>query len=113
MGYIRAEDVLPSEVLTLVQEYVDGEMLYIPKKNPGRNQWGSLSGIRDTLKCRNKQIFEDSQNGSSVTYLAQKYFLSEKSIRKIIRDNRPSNGKNAAGPQGGYVDEPREQTKDI
>ena len=35
MGYIRAEDVLPSEVLTLVQEFIDGQMLYVPKKDAG------------------------------------------------------------------------------
>ena len=33
MGYIRAEDVLPSEVLALVQKYVEGQMLYVPKKD--------------------------------------------------------------------------------
>ena len=33
MSYIRAEDVLPSDVLAVVQNYVDGEMLYVPMES--------------------------------------------------------------------------------
>lgn len=32
MCYIKAKDVLPLEVIELIQQYVDGEYLYIPKK---------------------------------------------------------------------------------
>ena len=32
MSYIRAEEVLPKELLASVQQYVDGQMLYIPRK---------------------------------------------------------------------------------
>lgn len=90
MGYIRAEDVLPSEVLALVQKYVEGQMLYVPKKDFHRSGWGSLSGARSSLKCRNDKIYEEYKAGSDVQRLAEKYFLSVKSIQKIIRDQRPS-----------------------
>lgn len=56
MGYIRAEDVLPSEVLTLVQEFIDGQMLYVPKKDAGRNTWGSISGTKEYLEYRNTWV---------------------------------------------------------
>ncbi len=79
MGYIRAEDVLPSEVLTLVQEFIDGQTLYVPKKDAARNTWGSVSGAREYLAYRNAQIH----------LLAEKYCLSEKSIQRIIRDSNP------------------------
>ncbi|MDE7352054.1 MAG: hypothetical protein K2O06_03275 [Acetatifactor sp.] len=90
MGYIRAEDVLPSEVLALVQKYVDGQMLYVPKKDYHRNRWGSLSGARSSLKCRNDKIYDEYKAGRDVKDLAGKYFLSVKSIQKIIRDQKPS-----------------------
>lgn len=36
MCYIKAKDVLPLEVIELIQQYVDGEYLYIPKKEERR-----------------------------------------------------------------------------
>lgn len=32
MGYIRAEEILPKEVVALIQQYVDGQTIYIPRK---------------------------------------------------------------------------------
>ncbi len=32
MSYIRAEEILPEEVLASIQQYVEGQMIYIPKK---------------------------------------------------------------------------------
>lgn len=89
MGYIRAEDVLPPELLARVQQYVDGRTLYIPKKN-ARSDWGSVSGARSALECRNARIQADFQAGDSVRTLTERYFLSEKSIQRILRSRKPS-----------------------
>ncbi len=37
MSYLRAEEILPKEVLELVQQYVSGKAIYIPcrEKQPG------------------------------------------------------------------------------
>ena len=40
MGYIRAEEILPVEVIELIQQYVDGETIYIPRKSAHRQAWG-------------------------------------------------------------------------
>ncbi len=32
MKYIKATDVLPVEILEIIQEYIDGEYIYIPRK---------------------------------------------------------------------------------
>lgn len=32
MKYIKAQDVLPEEIVKIIQEYIDGEYLYIPRK---------------------------------------------------------------------------------
>lgn len=87
MGYIRAEDILPPDVLAMVQEYIDGEMLYVPKKRSDRNNWGSVSGMKEYYTTRNAMICAEAARGVSVRQLAEKYFLSEKSIQRIIRGN--------------------------
>ena len=32
MRYIKAEDILPEEIVELIQQYVDGETIYIPAR---------------------------------------------------------------------------------
>lgn len=84
MGYIKADEVLPMEIIELIQRYVDGESIYIPRKENQRKEWGSNTLIRQELKDRNNQIFKDYQNGYKVRDLSDKYFLSEKSIQRIL-----------------------------
>lgn len=102
MGYIRAEEVLPSNVLAMVQEYIDGQMLYVPKKAPERDKWGSVSGTKAYLQDRNTRIYDEYQAGSSVKLLSEKYFLSEKSIQRILRASRPSRSAQSS-EQGGEI----------
>ncbi|MEN6315644.1 MAG: CD3324 family protein [Clostridiaceae bacterium] len=84
MKYVNAQKVLPEEVIEIIQEYIDGEFLYIPRKNGNEKSWGEKSGARETLSERNKIIFGDHKAGASVPELSQKYFLSEQSIRRIV-----------------------------
>lgn len=42
MGYIRAEKILPIEIVELIQEYVDGENIYIPKKKGTHRNGGKI-----------------------------------------------------------------------
>ena len=85
MGYIRAEEILPLEVIELVQQYVDGESIYIPRKEAHRQAWGTGTQIKQELFMRNEQIYMDYLAGSKTSELACKYFLSEKSIQRILR----------------------------
>lgn len=85
MGYKRAEEILPAEIIELIQQYVDGQTIYIPKKADSRKEWGESTSIRQELTERNRQIFEDYREGKTVAELAENYFLSEKSIQRIIR----------------------------
>ncbi len=43
MGYVKATDVLPEEVLDLIQKYVEVEYIYIPKKECNRKLWGETT----------------------------------------------------------------------
>lgn len=40
MRYEKAQDILPEEILQIVQEYIDGEYLYIPRKEENKKTWG-------------------------------------------------------------------------
>ena len=93
MGYMRAEEVLPPDVLALVQTYVDGKLLYVPKKSCSRGNWGSVSGTKEYYVNRNAAICAEFASGISCCALAEKYFLSEKSIQRILRSQKPSCGK--------------------
>ena len=86
MSYKRAEEVLPMEVLELIWKYVDGENLYIPRKQENKKEWGNTTGIRQELQARNEAIYDDFKKGYAIRMLAVKYYLSEKSIQRIIRE---------------------------
>ncbi|EOS27803.1 MAG: hypothetical protein HFH79_09825 [Lachnospiraceae bacterium] len=85
MGYIKAETVLPAEIIELIQQYVDGKNIYIPRKAASRQEWGTGTRIRQELLARNQQIYADYLAGSRTSELASKYCLSEKSIQRILR----------------------------
>ena len=86
MGYIRAEEILPIELIELIQQYVDGESIYIPRKAAYRQAWGTSTQTRQELLMRNQQIYEDYLAGIKSADLACKYYLSEKSIQRILRE---------------------------
>lgn len=88
MGYRKAEEILPMDIIELIQRYVDGENIYIPRKENQRKEWGNKTMIRQELEERNIQIFTDFQKGYKVQDLSIKYFLSEKSIQRILRKMR-------------------------
>ena len=66
MKYIKAQDVLPEDILKMIQEYVDGEYLYVPRKKGNQRYL----------------------NGITIPILAEEYYLSEKSIRRIISEQK-------------------------
>ena len=85
MSYIKAEEILPEELIRQIQEYADGVYIYIPRKPGTRHKWGEDTGYRSELKERNAQIQNDYASGISVPVLSRKYHLSEKSIRRILQ----------------------------
>jgi len=85
MSYIRAEQILPRELIEMIQSYVDGENIYIPRKDNKRRECGDGTEIRQELENRNRMICCDFSEGLSVQELAVKYYLSIKSIQRILR----------------------------
>lgn len=88
MRYVKALDVLPAEVVKIIQEYVDGEYLYVPIKNENHKSWGEKSGIKSTLKIRNNEIYKKYLSGATINSLTKEYYLSEQSIRRIISQKK-------------------------
>ncbi|MBD5508349.1 MAG: hypothetical protein HDR05_09970 [Lachnospiraceae bacterium] len=86
MSYKRADDILPENILEILQTYVSGEAIYVPKKKECRKRWGSSTGVNEKLRIRNEQILEQYQKGTSTKELAQRYYLTEKSIQRILRE---------------------------
>ena len=84
MGYKRAEQILPPEILAQIQEYVDGECIYIPRKEENRKSWGETTDTKRALKERDGEIYHAYIGGISRQELATRYYLSEKSIERII-----------------------------
>jgi hypothetical protein len=76
MSYINAESVLPKEVISMIQQYVDSKPLYIPRKNENKKSWGENNGTRETLKKRNNEIYTKYLNGVKIFELTRIYYLS-------------------------------------
>ena len=94
MSYIRADKILPKELVEAIQQYVDGETVYIPKKE--RQGWGSRTAAGAFFSARNKRIYDAFCNGASIRELARDYSLSEKSIQRILREKRLASAKQDA-----------------
>lgn len=88
MRYIKAEQVLPEEVIELIQQYVDGQTIYIPRKADQRQSWGEKSGYREELRLRNEQLCRAYRDGMGIPELAECFGLSEKSVRRILRNKK-------------------------
>jgi Mor family transcriptional regulator len=85
MGYVHALEILPEGLIEAIQEYVDGQVIYIPKIKSKMCKWGEKTETKAYLKKRNFQIYNSYKNGTNVCELSEKYFLTPKSIQRIIR----------------------------
>lgn len=86
MSYVNAEDVLPKHLVEEIQKYVDGQLIYIPRKMENSLAWGEKKGTKEELLKRNQEIIDYYKDGHTVEELSKLFFLSEKRIRGIIHD---------------------------
>lgn len=90
MSYVKAQCVLPREILELVQEYAEGQYLYIPKKDENRKSWGTNTNFKHEVKLRNRAIYTRYISGCSTSELAEEFYLSTKSIQRIVLQEKKS-----------------------
>lgn len=88
MGYKNANRALPRKLLCAVQKYIDGEYIYIPRKEDRKQLWGANTDTRKNILERNREIVTKRLAGHSVKDLAEQYYLSPKTIYKIINTAR-------------------------
>lgn len=67
MSYIKAEEILPEELIRRIQEYIDGEYIYIPRKPGTRYAWGQKTDYKAELRIRNDRIRNDYASGAKTT----------------------------------------------
>lgn len=84
MRYRNSADVLPEELICELLKYVEGELLYIPQREP-RKAWGMNSGSRQYYSKRNEEIVSLYQSGKGIQQLSEAYNLSYDTIRKIVK----------------------------
>lgn len=84
MRYVKAETVLPDNLVREIQKYIQGEYVYIPSETTTRKKWGEKSGNRDYIRNRNEDIKSKHRSGYAVADLAEEFFLSIDSIKKIV-----------------------------
>lgn len=90
MSYKKANIVLPIELVEQIQNYIDGEYIYIPRKTGNKQSWGSNTDTKRELAARNKEIYKQHLAGLTINLLAEKYYLAEKSIERIISEQKQS-----------------------
>lgn len=76
MNYKKGSEVLPAHLLKEIQKYVDGSLIYIPKKS-SRAGWGSVSGARQAIDMRNQRINQLFKEGISIQELSKMFHLGE------------------------------------
>ncbi|NQD66575.1 hypothetical protein HP456_11660 [Bacillus haikouensis] len=84
MSYVKANHILPEDLLKELQKYVQGKTLYIPKEKCNHQEWGSRSGERKRIDQRNRRIKEQFNSGTTIIQLANDYFLSTETIKSIV-----------------------------
>lgn len=86
MGYKNAVNVFPADLLEAIQQYIEGEYIYIPRKAENKKRWGEVKNSRQYIQERNEIIFSQYQDGISVENIANCNYLSPKTIYKILAD---------------------------
>ena len=79
MRYVRAQDILPQDLLDQLQQYIDGE---------NRLSWGDRTHSKQETSARNREILRRALAGESPAQLAEVYFLTEKTIRRILSQEK-------------------------
>ena len=87
MKYENAKDILPASLLEEVQKYAEGKVIYIPKCTKTRG-WGEASGYREKLNKRNSLICNKYSVGRSILEIAEEFYLSPETVKKIVYGNK-------------------------
>lgn len=71
MSYVNADDVLPKILVKEIQKYVDGQLIYIPRKDENSLSWGEKNGTKEKLAERNQMIVNRYYSGQTIAELSK------------------------------------------
>ncbi|MFD0619633.1 hypothetical protein ACFQZR_19365 [Paenibacillus sp. GCM10027629] len=54
MKYSKAEFIFPEELLRIIQEYVQGELVYIPKPKEAHLKWGEKTLSKSMVSSKRR-----------------------------------------------------------
>lgn len=69
MSYIKAEEVLPQNLIEAIQQYVNGKAIYIPVSE--KQEWGSRTDAKVYYQKRNQKIYKEHCNGHTARDLVE------------------------------------------
>ena len=78
MRYQKANEILPKELVELIQSYMDGGYVYIPRKEENRKSWGETSSARKEIQAGN----EGTGAGGTVLSVGEEYPANSASGKK-------------------------------
>ncbi len=84
MSYVNGKEVLPEDILSEIQKYFGGGLIYIPLPEGERCKWGSRTNIKKELHKRNQEIINRKRTGLSIVELMEEYHLSYDTIKRIV-----------------------------
>lgn len=83
MKYVNSKNVLPEALINEIRQYAQGVYIYIPKEDHHKYQREETEHQK-TIGYRNRRIYDAYLRGESFGLLAEKFCLSNKSIRRIV-----------------------------
>lgn len=84
MGYKNVSEILPENLVRQIQEFIDGDVIYIPRKAVNRKCWGDGTDTKKQLQSRDMEIVLKYSQGVRVSDLANEYHMSTQGIYKIL-----------------------------
>lgn len=90
MTYLNAADILPPDLLSEIQKYAGGTLLYVPKDELAGKNRGEVSGQKSYYKKRNRMMVNKFRYGITVPQLAKEYSLSTDTVKKIVYSRKAS-----------------------
>ncbi|MCL2372520.1 MAG: GNAT family N-acetyltransferase [Defluviitaleaceae bacterium] len=82
MKYRNATELLPPQLLQELQQYAQGETLYVPRVK--RKSWGEGTGAKSFYLQRDMDIKSRFKQGDNIEKLGDEFFISEDAVKKIV-----------------------------
>lgn len=84
MDYKNGREIFPQELITEIQKYISGGLVYIPQVENKRKEWGELTGFKAEISLRNIEIRKKFYEGLTIDELSVEYCLAVDTIKKIV-----------------------------